>query len=234
MRKKAEEHLRSLVESKEASDEEYQSANEEILSANEELQSTNEELETSKEELQSANEELNTVNDELHNRNIELDRVNSDLNNVLTSTSLPVVMVDRGLRIRRLTAASAKVLKIVPSDIGRPVTDIRWDVDVANLDTLIAGVIETLAPKELEVQANDGHWYSLQIRPYRTTDDKIDGAVIVLSDINDAKQASERIEKARLFMEEALATVREPLLVLHELKRDLCESFLHEDFSCAT
>jgi two-component system, chemotaxis family, CheB/CheR fusion protein len=116
----AEEHLRSLVESKEASDEEYQSANEEILSANEELQSTNEELETSKEELQSANEELNTVNDELHNRNIELDRVNSDLNNVLTSTSLPVVMVDRGLRIRRLTVASARVLKIVPSDLGRP------------------------------------------------------------------------------------------------------------------
>ena len=212
----AEEHLRSLVESKEASDEEYQSANEEILSANEELQSTNEELETSKEELQSANEELNTVNDELHNRNIELDRVNSDLSNVLTSTSLPVVMVDRGLRIRRLTSASGKVLKIVPSDIGRPISDIRWDVDVPDMDQLIAGVIETLAPKELEVQAKDGHWYSLQIRPYRTTDDKIDGAVIVLSDINDAKQASERIEKARLFMEEALATVREPLLVLKQ------------------
>jgi two-component system, chemotaxis family, CheB/CheR fusion protein len=212
----AEEYLRSLVESKEASDEEYQSANEEILSANEELQSTNEELETSKEELQSANEELNTVNDELHNRNIELDRVNSDLTNVLISTSLPVVMVDRGLRIRRLTAASAKVLKIVPSDIGRPISDIRWDVDVPDMDGLIAGVVETLAPKELEVQAKDGHWYSLQIRPYRTTDDKIDGAVIVLSDINEAKEASERIEKAKLFMEEALATVREPLLVLKQ------------------
>ena len=212
----AEEHLRALVESKEASDEEYQSANEEILSANEELQSTNEELETSKEELQSANEELNTVNDELHNRNLELDRLNSDLNNVLTSTSLPVVMVDRGLRIRRLTAASAKVLRIVPSDVGRPITDIRWDVDVPNLDDLIGGVIETLAPNEIEVQAKDGHWYSLQIRPYRTTADKIDGAVIVLSDINEAKRASELIEKARLFMEETLATVREPLLVVRQ------------------
>jgi two-component system, chemotaxis family, CheB/CheR fusion protein len=212
----AEGHLQSLVESKEASDEEYQSANEEILSANEELQSTNEELETSKEELQSANEELNTVNDELHNRNIELDRANSDLSNILTSASLPVVMVDRGLRIRRLTAASAKVLKILPSDIGRPVSDIRWDVDVPNLDELIAGVIETLAPKELDVQAKDGHWYTLQIRPYRTTDDKIDGAVIVLADINEAKQASERIEKAKFLMEETLATVREPLLVLKQ------------------
>ena len=212
----AEEHLRALVESKEASDEEYQSANEEILSANEELQSTNEELETSKEELQSANEELNTVNDELHNRNLELDRVNSDLNNVLTSTSLPVVMVDRGLRIRRLTAASSKVLKIVPSDVGRPISDIRWDVDVPDLDELIGGVIETLVPKERELQAKDGHWYSLQIRPYRTTADKIDGAVIVLSDINEARKASELVEKARLFMEEALATVREPLLVLKQ------------------
>jgi two-component system CheB/CheR fusion protein len=210
----AEEHLRSLVESKEASDEEYQSANEEILSANEELQSTNEELETSKEELQSANEELNTVNDELHNRNIELDRVNSDLNNVLSSTSLPVVMVDRGLRIRRLTSASTKALKIVPSDVGRPISDIRWDVNVPDMDELVSAVIETLVPKELDVQGKDGHWYSLQIRPYRTTDDKIDGAVIVLSDIHLAKQATERIEKGRLFMEEALATVREPLLVL--------------------
>ena len=102
---------------------------------------------------------------------IELDRVNSDLNNVLTSTGLPVVMVDRGLRIRRLTAASAKVLKIVPSDMGRPISDIRWDVDVPNLDDLIASVIATLAPKELEVQAKDGQWYSLQIRPIarRTT-----------------------------------------------------------------
>ncbi|HEX8817852.1 MAG TPA: chemotaxis protein CheB [Terriglobales bacterium] len=210
----AEEHLRSLIESKEASDEEYQSANEEILSANEELQSTNEELETSKEELQSTNEELNTVNDELHNRNIELDRINSDLNNVLTSTSLPVVMVDRGLRIRRLTASSAKVLKIVPSDIGRPITEIRWDVDVPNLEDLIAGVIETLVPKEMEVRAKDGHWYGLQIRPYRTISDKIDGAVIILADINDAKEISERTSHLKVFMEEVLATVREPLLVL--------------------
>jgi two-component system CheB/CheR fusion protein len=223
----AEDHLRSLVESKEASDEEYQSANEEILSANEELQSTNEELETSKEELQSANEELNTVNDELHNRNIELDRLSSDLRNLLSSTSLPVVMVDRGLRIRRLTAASAKVLKIVASDVGRPIMDIRSDIDVPNLDELIVSVIETLTPKELEVPDERGHWYSLQIRPYRTTDDKIDGAVVVLSDIDEAKQASERIRKSQLFMEETLATVREPLVALRE---DLTVVYVNPSF----
>ena len=212
----AEEHFRSLVESKEASDEGYQSANEEILSANEELQSTNEELETSQEELQSTNEELNTVNDELHSRNVDLDRVNSDLNNVLASTSLPVVMVDRGLRIRRLTDASAKILRIVPSDMGRSIADIRSDINVSNLDQLIAEVIDTLTPKEMEVQDKEGHWYSLQIRPYRTTDDKIDGAVVVLSDIDEAKQLSERLTKSKDFVEDMLETLREPLLVLDE------------------
>jgi two-component system, chemotaxis family, CheB/CheR fusion protein len=223
----AEEHLRSLVESKEASDEEFQSANEEILSANEELQSTNEELETSQEELQSANEELTTVNDELHSRNIDLDRAISDLNNVFASTTLPVVMVDRGLRIRRLTAASAKVLKVVPSDVGRPITDIRWDVNVPNLDEVIAGVIETLTPKKFEVQDKEGHWYSLQIRPYRTTEDKIDGAVIVLSDVDEAKQSSERVKKSELFLDETLATVREPLVVL---KQDLTVVYVNPAF----
>lgn len=210
----AEEHLRSVIESKEASDEEYQSANEEILSANEELQSTNEELETSKEELQSANEELNTVNDELHNRNLEIERANSDMNNLLASTTLPVVMVDRSLRIRRLTIASAKVLKILPSDTGRPITDIRWDINVPNLRELIAEVIDTLAPKEFEVQDKEHHWYSLQIRPYRTTDDKIDGAVVVLSDVDALKRLTERLQKSKEFTEDILDTVREPLAVL--------------------
>jgi two-component system, chemotaxis family, CheB/CheR fusion protein len=107
-----------------------------------------------------------------------------------------------GLRVRRLTAASTKVLKIVPSDIGRAVTDIRWDVNVPNLDEMISGVIETLTPRELEVQDKEEHWYSLRIRPYRTTDDKIDGAVIVLTDIDEAKQASERAKKSELFLEE--------------------------------
>jgi two-component system, chemotaxis family, CheB/CheR fusion protein len=210
----AEEHLRSLVESKEASDEEYQSANEEIMSANEELQSANEEMETSREELQSANEELNTINDELHSRNMELDRLNGDLSNLLSSTTLPVVMVDRGLRIRRFTGAAAKTFKILSSDMGRPISDIRPDIDVPDLDKLIGGVIDTLALKEIEVQDKGKHWYSLQIRPYRTQDDKIDGAILVLSDIDAAKQISDRTKKSEEFMMDILDTVREPLLVL--------------------
>jgi len=203
-----------VIESKEASDEEFQSANEEILSANEELQSTNEELETSKEELQSANEELNTVNDELHNRNLELGHLNNDLDNLMASTSLPVVMLDRSLRIRRLTAAAANVLKVIPSDIGRPISDIRPDIGVQNLEQLIAQVIDTLVPKELEVQDKEDRWYSLQIRPYRTSDNKIDGAVVVLADIDFLKTANERFKKAKEFAEGIIETVREPLLVL--------------------
>ena len=209
-----EDHLRAVIESKEALEEEFQSANEEILSANEELQSSNEELETSKEELQSTNEELTTVNDELRNRNIELGQLNNDLINLLSSTTLPVVMVDHGLRIRRATAASAQVLKIVPSDIGRPITEIRSDLNIQNLEKLVAEVIETLAMKVLEVQDKEGCWYSLQIRPYRTVDDKIDGAVLVLTDINLTKSASERFKRAKEFAEGIIDTVREPLVVL--------------------
>jgi two-component system, chemotaxis family, CheB/CheR fusion protein len=212
----AEEHIRSLVETKEASDEEYQSANEEILSANEELQSTNEELETSKEELQSANEELNTVNDELHNRNADLDRLNNDLHNLMTSTTLPVVMVDRGLRVRRMTSAAAKTFKTLSSDIGRPISDIRATFHVPNLDEVLADVIGSLVPKEIEVQDKEKHWYSLQIRPYRTLDDNIDGAILVLADIDEAKQISERLRKSQEFLENILDAVREPLTVLDQ------------------
>ncbi len=207
-------HLRAVLVSKGASDEEFQSANEEILSANEELQSLNEELETSKEELQSANEELNTVNDELQNRNQELSHLNNDLDNLMASTNLPVVMLDRSLRIRRLTAAAAKVLKVIPSDIGRPISEIRSDISVQNLEQLITQVIDTLVPKELEVQDKEDFWYSLKIRPYRTSDDKIDGAVVMLADINFLKTASERFQKAKEFAEGIIETVREPLLVL--------------------
>ncbi|MBV9182513.1 MAG: PAS domain S-box protein [Acidobacteria bacterium] len=209
-----EEHLRSVTESKEALEEEFQSANEEILSANEELQSSNEELETSKEELQSTNEELTTVNDELRNRNLELGQLTNDLTNLLSSTTLPVVMVDRGLRIRRATATSAKVLKILPSDIGRSITDIRFDLNVRDLEKVIVEVIDTLSVKEMEVQDHQDCWYSLHIRPYRTVDNKIDGAVLVLNDINPSKTASEHFKKAMEFSEAILDTVREPLVVL--------------------
>jgi len=226
-----EEHLQSVIESKEAIEEEFQSANEEILSANEELQSSNEELETSKEELQSTNEELSTVNDELRNRNLELGQVNNDLSNLLSSTTLPMIMVDRGLRIRRVTSASAKTMKILPSDIGRPISDIRSDVFIPNLEKLITEVIDTLVTKELEVQDKEDCWYLLRIRPYRTLDDKIEGAVLLLTDINLMKSASEHYKRAKEFAEGIIDAVRQPLVVLDsDLRVIYCNSAFFEDF----
>src|SRR6185437_12400829 len=130
--------------------EELQSANEEILSSNEELQSTNEELDTAKEELQSTNEELNTLNEELQGRNEELSRANSDLVNLLSSVQLAVVIVSGDLRIRRFTPMAEKVLNLIPTDIGRPISDIKPNIDCPELETLIHEAIDTMTTKERE------------------------------------------------------------------------------------
>ncbi len=215
----AREALRSAVESEDALREEFQSANEEILSANEELQSTNEELETSKEELQSANEELNTLNAELRHKNSELLDLNNDVSNFLNSTRLPVVMLDRGLRIRRLTPTADKLLKVLPSDAGRFLGDIRTNIEAPKLEHWAAEVLESLQPVEREVRDLRGRWHSLNILPYRTEDNKIDGVVLVLQDIDAMKVASEQLRKSSQFFRGVLDTVRGPLLVLdHELR----------------
>ncbi len=208
------ETLRSTIEDYEATKEEFQAVNEEIVSANEELQSTNEELGTSREELQSLNEELTTVNDQLQNRNSELGLLSNDLNNLLAAINIPVVMVGPDLRIRRSTPAAAKTLKVIPSDIGRPLTDIQPKIQIPDLQVLIERAMETVALQEREVQDREGHWWSLQVRPYRTMDNKIDGAVIVLLDIDALKARAEVLEKAKGFADDIIDAVREPLLVL--------------------
>jgi two-component system, chemotaxis family, CheB/CheR fusion protein len=204
----------ALIEVHEASAEELRSANEEVLSANEELQSTNEELETSKEELQSVNEELHTLNEELHNRNQELGHSNSDLVNVMSSANLPLVVVGSDLRIRRFTPSVDKAFHMIASDIGRPITHIRSRINAPDLEQLILNTINSLTPLEREVQDAGGHWYSLQVRPYRTIDNKIDGAVLSLVDIDVQKRSSEQQRKAKEFAEAIVDTVREPLLLL--------------------
>ena len=215
----AQDALRSAMESEESLREGFQSANEEILSANEELQSTNEELETSKEELQSANEELNTVNVELRYKNSELHDLNNDMSNLLNSTRIPVVMLDRGLRIRRITPTADRLLKVVPSDIGRSISDIRLNIDLPELESIIFGVLANLQPYEREVRDLEGRWYSLNILPYRTQDDKIDGAVLALHDVDTIKIANEQLKKSAEFFRSVVDTVMEPLLVLdRELK----------------
>src|SRR5207302_8035779 len=140
--------LQTIIEEQEATNEELKSANEEIESSNEELQSTNEELETAKEELQSTNEELTTLNEELSNRNLEMMQVNSDLTNLLSSIQLPIVMVDSTLTVRRATPAARNAFNIIQTDIGRPISDFRPNVDVPNFESILRDVIETLTTAE--------------------------------------------------------------------------------------
>jgi PAS domain S-box-containing protein len=212
-------YMQSVVEDLEDANEELKAANEEIQSSNEELQSTNEELETAKEELQSTNEELTTVNEELQNRNTELGHLNNDLINVLVSVNLPILILGPDLRVRRMTSVAEKVLQLMPSDVGRLVTDLRLPIDVPNLEQMITESIDSLSVKSCEVRARDGHWYILRVRPYRTTDNKIDGAVIKLLDIDELKHTLEAAEDARDFAQAIVETVREPLLVLNRQLR---------------
>ncbi len=185
------ESLQGIIEEQEATNEELKSANEEIESSNEELQSTNEELETAKEELQSTNEELTTLNEELSNRNLEMMQLTNELNNLLASIQMPIVMVDNSLTVRRATPAARAAFNILPTDIGRPLSELRPYIDVPHLEAILREVIETLATRERKVTDKGGRKYSLRVRPYRTTDNKIDGAVLTLVDIDGTKKSDE-------------------------------------------
>ena len=192
-----EEYLQTANEELETSNEELKSSNEEMQSVNEELQSTNEELETSKEELQSVNEELATVNAELRTKVADLSRANNDMNNLLAGTGIATVFVDHGLHILRFTPAATRITNLVMSDVGRPVGHI-----VSNLvgyDRLVAdvrAVLDSLIPKEVEVQTQAGDWYSMRIQPYRTLDNVIEGAVISFVNITEMKKVRDELREA--------------------------------------
>jgi len=178
----------TIIEETEATNEELKAANEEIESSNEELQSTNEELETAKEELQSTNEELTTLNEELSNRNLEMMQMTNELNNLLASIQMPIVMVDDALTVRRATPAAREAFNILPTNIGRPLGQLRPNIDVPDLENILRDVIDTLSTRERKVTDKEGREYSLRVRPYRATDNKIDGAVLTLVDIDGAKK----------------------------------------------
>jgi len=186
------EYLQSTNEELETSNEELKSANEELQSINEELQSTNEELETSKEELQSVNEELSTVNSELQTKVADLSRANNDMNNLLAGTGIATVFVDHQLRILRFTPTATKIINLIQTDIGRPVSHIVSNLtgyDKLNEDT--QAVLDTLVPREAEVKSSGDCWYSMHIQPYRTLDNVIEGAVLTFVDITEAKKLRE-------------------------------------------
>ncbi|MFN2400033.1 MAG: CheR family methyltransferase [Gemmatimonadaceae bacterium] len=206
--------LQSIIEEQEGTNEELRSATEEIQSSNEELQSTNEELETAKEELQSSNEELTTVNDELQHRIDELTQVSNDIQNVFASVKLPIVLLDNRFRIRRFTEAAAKMLNLIQPDVGRPMPDIQPTVDIDDWGPIVSETLTSLTPQEQEVRDRSGRWYSMRVRPYRTADNRIDGAVITFLDIDELKRASIQLDESRRFAQGIVETVREPLLVL--------------------
>ena len=214
--KATKEYLQSIAEEHRRANEELLSANEELVSSNEELQSLNEELQTAKEELQSTNEELATLNEEIQTRNLELGSTNSDLVNILASVEVPIVIVDGGRHIRRFTPKARPILNLLPTDVGRPIDDIKPNLAIENLDQKIAEVIDTVTTHEEQVQSRDGRWYRLQIRPYTTVDKRIDGAVLSVIDIDVLKRALGAAEWARDYAKATVDALQVPLIVFNE------------------
>jgi two-component system CheB/CheR fusion protein len=208
------EYLHSIVSQHLATSEELGITNEELQSANEELQSSNEELQTAKEELQSTNEELETVNEELERGNQLLREANDDLVNVLASVEIGIIIVDPERRVRRFTPKARAAMKLIPSDVGRPIADLQPTLAIPELDASIMAAIETLQVQESEVRHPDGTWYRLQIRPYRTADQKIGGALIAFVDIT-------ALRLAREYPAAIVDTVPTPLIVVDDRLRIL-------------
>ncbi len=209
-------HLQSLVEERDARNQELVSANEEIQSANEELQSTNEELETTKEELQSANEELQTVNDELQTRNNVLTQTGNDLTNLLNSVNIPLLMLDGAMQIRQFTPPMQRLLSVRQSDIGRSIHEIRVQLSIEKLEPILNEVLDSLGTRELEVQDREGRWYLLRVRPYRTAENKIEGLVMVLVDIDQLRRSQQELMDARDFARFVVESVPVPIVVLNQ------------------
>ncbi len=212
------EELRSTIEQLETANEELKASNEEVMSANEELQSTNEELQTSKEELQSLNEELQSLNEELTTINAQLqtkvdevELTNNDLDNLLASTNLPAIFLDPHFHIRRFTSAATRLFSLIPSDIGRPVSNIAQKFPDPDLLTDARAVLEKLTPIRKEVRTEEDRWYMREVLPYRTRDNRIEGVVITFSDT-----AGDVLQEARLRAEDIVDTVHESLLVLDD------------------
>ena len=188
--------LRSAREEMETSQEELKATNEELQSTNEELQSTNEELTTSKEELQSMNEELQTVNAEQQARVDELSATNNDMKNLLDATDIATLFLDESLNIRRFTHGATRLFKLIPGDVGRPLTDIATDLDYPDLIPDAREVLRTLAYCEKELPALQGSWFTVRILPYRTVENAIGGVVLTFFDITRAKVLETKLRQA--------------------------------------
>jgi two-component system CheB/CheR fusion protein len=201
----AREELQTTREEMQTSQEELRSANEELQSTNEELQSTNEELTTSKEEMQSLNEELQTVNNELQAKVDELSRSQNDMENLLNSTEIATLFLDNDLHVRRFTTQATKVIKLIPGDVGRPITDLASDLLYPELVQDTREVLRKLGFVERPISARDGRWFTVRIMPYRTLDDRIDGLVITFADITVAKTLEAKLRDKHAALESRVA-----------------------------
>ena len=210
------ENLQATIEEQQASNEELKSTNEELQSTNEELQSTNEELETSKEELQSVNEELITVNAELQAKIEQLAGMQNDMKNLLDNINVGTIFLDEGLNIKRFTRNAGEVYRLVASDVGRALNDIKSNIEDCDLLADAQAVLDNLAPREREIHTAGGAWYLVRIQPYRTLDNVIEGVVLTFSDISQRVKAEAAEISARKMAEAIIDTVREPLVVLNK------------------
>ncbi len=218
----AAEYLHTVLQDHESAVEQLQAANEELLSANEEFQSLNEEMETAKEEIQSANEELATLNQELQDRNVQLGRLNDDLVNLLDSTTTAILMVDSALCLRRFTPAAGKLFTLRQVDLGRALAALPTPL-TGNLEAEVRQVVESVSIQEREVRTPEGSTFMLRIRPYRTHENEIDGAVVMLFDVTELKSSSDQVRRAL----EDTASEREALLILEQQARERAELVDH-------
>ena len=187
--------VQSIMEEMQTSQEELKSTNEELQSTNEELQSTNEELTTSKVEMQSLNEELQTVNAELQSKVDDYSRINNDMKNLLNSTDIATLFLDKELNIRRYTDQATKIFKLIKSDIGRQLTDLVSQLIYPQMVEDAYEVLRTLRFVEKQIPTKDGRWLSTRIMPYRTLDDKIDGLVITFINISNLKETDDKLKE---------------------------------------
>ncbi|MBR8313836.1 PAS domain-containing protein [Burkholderia dolosa] len=214
--------LKTVVAEFESANEELRTANEEMLSTNEELQSANEELLLAKQELESANQELASLNDELKSRNEQLDRVNDDLSNLVEGIPLPVVVLDRQLRLRHFSPQAQTLFRLPDDSVGQPLAQLNSLFSAVDLERVVQSAVQGLADVEHEYQDSEGRWWLVNVRAYRTADDRIDGAVLAFQDIHQLKSALGNAQSAQLDAERA-NTAKDNFLALvsHELRAPL-------------
>ncbi|HMQ51704.1 MAG TPA: chemotaxis protein CheB [Anaerolineae bacterium] len=239
--KSTKEYLQTTVEELETSNEDLRFANEAMQSTNEELQSTNEELETSQEELQSVNEELVTVNSELQLKIDELTKANNDIDNLLNNTRIGTIFLDRNLQIERFTPTATQIINLIDSDVGRPLSHIASNLKVGDLIGKANQVLDTLTPQEAEVQTRKGSWYWMQIMPYRTIENIVDGVVLTFTDITEQKrlqaeieqrlQAEQTLRQSEQFLQAVLNALPVQLAILDDTGKILAVNALWHDFA---